>query len=161
MKRIEFWNGQTSRKKKYIEHEGLVYTKHNPCLWTNVSEGKPWRNVYTKAIEYVEKWKKDTANPNRDTELLHALRYVAYGYSADGEDKRSFNNKDVVWPGNLTILHRPKLVYKNEETNENFTLYFYYDNENKNDNDNDNIPTKNHWKTRIEHTTAFYWDIYE
>ena len=34
--RYEFWNGQTSKKKKYNQYEGLVTTKHNPCLWTNI-----------------------------------------------------------------------------------------------------------------------------
>ena len=54
MIRIEFWNGLISSKKKYEKYGGLVTTKHNPCLWSNVAiEENPWRNVYNKAIEYL------------------------------------------------------------------------------------------------------------
>ena len=149
MIRIEFWNGQTSNKKKYEKYGGLVYTSHNPCLWSNVLNDKPWRGVYKKAVEYIEKWKLNQIN---DTELLHSLRYVAYGYNDDGNDKRPFDNVDVVWPGNLTTLHKPKLVYMNEITNEKFTLYFYCDNP-------ETDPIDNCWKIRIEKLSEFYWDL--
>lgn len=142
MIRIEFWNGQTSKSKKYTQYGGLVTTKHNPCLWSNILENdKPWRKVYKKAIEYINGWQLKKLN---DTDLLHSLRYVAYGYSDDGNDKRAFDDIEVIWPGNLTHNHKPKLVYKNEFTNEEFTLYFYYD---------------NGWKTNIEGTTEFYWTL--
>ena len=142
MIRIEFWNGQTSKKLKYNQYGGLVTTKHNPCLWTNVLENdKPWRKVYEKTIEYVNDWKLKKLD---DTVLLHSLRYVAYGYSYDGDDKRSFNDTEVIWPGNLTNNHKPKLVYKNDFTKEEFTLYFYFD---------------NCWKINIENKTDFYWTL--
>lgn len=150
MIRIEFWNGQISKKKKYNKYSGLVYTSHNPCLWSNISKDKPWRNVYSKAVEYIENWKLNKIN---DTELLHSLRYVAYGYSLDGNDKRSFDNVEVIWPGNLTIGHRPKLVYKNDLTNEEFTLNFSFANI------SDNNPTNHHWKIKMEDVSEFYWDL--
>ena len=110
MIRIEFWNGQTSKKEKYKPYGGLVTTLHNPCLWTNVLEDdKPWRKVYKKAIEYINDWKLKKIDP---TELLDSLRYVAYGYNDNGNDKRYFDDTEVIWPGNLTIHHKPKLVYK-------------------------------------------------
>lgn len=151
MIRIEFWNGQISNKPKYVKYGGLVFTTHNPCLWTNISEeDKPWRKVYPKAIEFIESWKLNKIN---ETDLLHCLRYVAYGYSDDGNDKRPIDDKEVVWPGNLTIFHKPKLVYKNEITNEEFTLYFYFDNNFSNN------PTENYWKINIENSTDFYWKL--
>lgn len=151
MIRIEFFNGQTSTKSKYIKTGGLVTTSHNPCLWTNVEEiNKPWRKVYTKAIEYIQDWMEKKIN---STELLHSLRYVAYGYNDVGDDKREFNDITVIWPGNLTVLHRPKLVYSNEITGENFTMYFFFDGGEESD------PTKNHWAIRIENQTEFYWNL--
>mgnify|MGYP003386297953 CR=1 FL=1 len=52
---IEFWNGMTSKKKKYIDYGTRVTTKHNPCLWSNVSvEDKPWCANYDQAILYIE-----------------------------------------------------------------------------------------------------------
>ena len=143
MIRIEFWNGQTSKKLKYKQYGALVTTKHNPCLWTNVLEDdKPWRKVYKKAIEYINDWKLKKIDA---TELLHSLRYVAYGYNDDGNDKRSFDDTEVIWPGNLTIHHKPKLVYKNDLTGEEFTLYFYFDND---------------WKINLENKIEFYWNLY-
>ncbi len=148
MIRIEFWNGQISHKKKYEQYDGLVTTKHNPCLWSNVLiKEKPWRSVYNKAIEYLSEWKLNKIN---DTQLLHSLRYVAYGYNNSGEDKRPFDNTDTIWPGNLTTTHKPKLVFQNGD--ENYTLYFYFDN-----NEIDN-PTEHFWKINIVKNTEFYWD---
>ena len=93
-----------SNKKKYEQYEGLVTTDHNPCLWTNISyESKPWRNVYNKALEYLNDWKENKIN---DTELLHSLRYVAYGYNNEGDDKRNYDDEEVIWYGNLTIKHK-------------------------------------------------------
>ena len=104
MIKLEFWNGQISNKKKYEQYEGLVTTDHNPCLWTNISyESKPWRNVYNKALEYLNDWKENKIN---DTELLHSLRYVAYGYNNEGDDKRNYDDEEVIWYGNLTIKHK-------------------------------------------------------
>ena len=152
MIRIEFWNGQISHKKKYVKYGGLVTTKHNPCLWSSVSvKEKPWRNVYNKAIEYLSAWKLNKIN---DTQLLHSLRYVAYGYNNSGEDKRPYDNTDTIWPGNLTTKHKPKLVFQSSD--ENYTLYFYFDNC-KTDN-----PTEHFWKINIVQNTEFYWDdLYE
>ena len=75
-----------------------------------------------KAIEYLSAWKLNKIN---DTQLLHSLRYVAYGYNNSGEDKRPYDNIDVIWPGNLTTKHKPKLVFQNGDIN--YTLYFYFD----------------------------------
>lgn len=150
MIRIEFWNGQLSNKPKYYKYNGLVTTSHNPCLWSNKLDDKPWRGVYKKAIEYIDDWKLKNIN---DTQLLHCLRYVAYGYNDNGIDKRCFNDNEVVWPGNLTTKHKPKLVYKNDITNENFTLYFIYTN------DTENEPTKEYWNVQIDYQTDFYWTI--
>ncbi len=151
MIRIEFWNGQTSNKPKYLKYNGLVTTNHNPCLWTNSQEfDKPWRGFYKKAIEYINDWKLNKIN---DTELLHCLRYVAYGYNDCGDDKRDFNDDKVIWSGNLTTNHKPKLVYKNEITNENFTLCFFFDSNVEND------PTQNYWKISMDNQTNFYWNL--
>ena len=145
MIRIEFWNGLMSSKKKYEKYDGLVTTKHNPCLWSNVSIGeKPWRNVYNKAIEYVSEWKLNKINA---TQLLHYLRYVAYGYNNSGIDKRPYDNIDVIWPGNLTTKHKPKLVIKNGDVN--YTLYFYFDSS-----ETDN-PTEPFWKINIVEKLIF------
>lgn len=154
MIRIEFWNGQTSNKPKYMPFDGLVFTSHNPCLWTNAEElDKPWRKVYAKAIEFVEEWKSDKINP---TELLHSLRYVAYGYNHCGEDKRAFDDTQVIWPGNLTTTHRPKLTYLNENTNEKWTLYFTFENYEETNAYSDS--TKNQWAICVEEDQAiFYW----
>jgi hypothetical protein len=150
--RIEFWNGQISHKKKYEKYGGLVTTKHNPCLWTNVAvEGKPWRSVYKKAIEYLSQWKLKKIT---DTQLLHSLRYVAYGYNNRGEDKRPFNNTDTIWPGNLTPKHNPKLVFQNGE--ERYTLYFKFENTQADD------PTDQFWKINTVKEVEFYWeDLYK
>jgi len=149
MIQIEFWNGLTSSNKKYEKYNYLVTTKHNPNLWTNIGiEDKPWRNVYKKAIEYLEEWKSNKIN---DTEFLHSLRFVAYGYSEDGNHKREFINNDVIWLGNLSTKHKPRLVVKN--MNEEFTIDFYFDNPNSND------PTENFWKTNITNKTDFYWPL--
>jgi hypothetical protein len=78
-----------------------------------------------------------------DTELLHSVRYVAYGYNINGPDKRGFDDKEVIWPGNLTTSHRPRLVYKNDVTHEEFTLFFTFV-----DTDTENLetdPTKRYW----------------
>jgi len=149
MIRIEFWNGLISSKKKYEKYDSLVTTKHNPCLWSNVSiEENPWRNVYNKAIEYVSEWKLNKIN---DTQLLHYLRYVAYGYNNSGIDKRPYDNIDVIWPGNLTTKHKPKLVIQNGDVN--YTLYFYFDSSETNN------PTEHFWKINIVEKTDFYWDL--
>lgn len=123
--RYEFWNGQTSKKKKYSQHDGLVTTNHNPCLWTNVGvvcddcanrsereEGscfascKPWRGVHDSASRILDRWEQGELS---DTCFLHHLRFVAYGLG-----KRDFQNSEVVWPGNLTTKHRPKLSVERE-----------------------------------------------
>jgi hypothetical protein len=84
---------------------------------------------------------------------LHYLRYDAYGYDINGKDKRNFDDIQVIWPGNLTVSHRSKLVYSNDITEEKFTLYFSFDN------DSDTDPTKNHWTIYIGDHTEFYWDL--
>lgn len=135
---IEFWNGHTSKKKKYIQYGTRVTTGHNPCLWSTIEcENKPWRSTYIKAVEYVEQWKNKEIN---DTELLHCLRYTAYG-----NDERTYDNTDVIWPGNLTVNHLPMLTYKNND--EEFTLYFY--------NDSDNV--LDNWYVKQENEIKFYW----
>lgn len=145
MIRIEFWNGQTS-KKNTKSTGGLVTTDHNPCLWTNESvERKPWRVVYVKAMEYLDLWKENHID---DTSLLHSLRYVAYGYNHDGEDKRTYDNEDVIWPGNLTIKHKPRLTYKNGD--EEFTLNFAHSGEGS--------PTENCWVATKDENVQFYWN---
>lgn len=153
MIRIEFWNGQTSHKKKYEKYGGLVTTKHNPCLWTNYDEvEKPWRSVYPKALEYVNQFLNKEINP---TDLLHALRYVAYGYNNSGEDKRDYNNADVIWAGNLTIDHKPKLVVKDKD--KEYTIYFHFDQtSNKSEDLN---PTDDRWLCKIVDEASFYWEL--
>ena len=150
--RLEFWNGHVSRKKRYEKYGGLVTTKHNPCLWANVSvKDKPWRNVYNKALQYITEWNLNQIN---DTELLHSLRYVAYGYNNAGDDKRHFNDADTIWPGNLTTSHKPKLVFQNCE--EIYTLYFNFENDKIDD------PTAHFWKITKVNCVEFYWDdLYE
>lgn len=140
---IEFWNGMTSKKPKYSIYDYLVPTSHNPCLWSDVGiEEKPWRNVYTKALEIIDKWENNEIN---NTDFLHWLRYIAYGFSIDGNDKRSYDNSDVVWPGNLTINHRPKLSVK---TNDKlFTLNFFYNKESET------------WEIEKVEDVKFYWEL--
>jgi len=150
MIRIEFWNGQMSTRKKYEKYDGHVITIHNPCLWTNINEdSKPWRSVYPKALEFIKKYNDKEIN---STELLHALRYVAYGYNNNGIDKRDYNNDDVVWPGNLTTKHKPKIIIKNG--NNEFSINFYFNGNIENDK-----PTSNNWKCKIIEGGEFYWDL--
>ena len=150
MIRIEFWNGHVSNKKKHEKYDGHITTTHNPCLWTNFHEdNKPWRLVYPKALEYIKQYKDGIIN---DTELLHSLRYVAYGYNIDGEDKRDYDNSDVIWPGNLTIKHRPKVVVNDHD--ENYTIQFSFIKQDDNDK-----PTDNNWKCNIINETNFYWEL--
>lgn len=112
---IEFWNGHLSLKKKYEKHSWHVTTKHNPCLWSNIgSDEKPWRSVYKEAIDAIKKWK---ASELSDEDFLHLLRYVAYGL-----EKRSFEDVEVVWPGNLSINHQPKLCVNDGQTR--YTIQF-------------------------------------
>lgn len=147
MIRIEFWNGQVSTKKKYEKYGGLVTTNHNPCLWTNEHEKeKPWRKSYNKAIEYLNQYDNGKID---DTELLHCLRYVAYGYNVDGEDKRPYDDKETIWTGNLTTKHKPKLVYKNNE--KEYTLYFTFEGTQH------DPPSENKWKIVKENGACFYW----
>lgn len=142
MIRIEFWNGHVSSKKKYEKHDGHIATKHNPCLWTNHADSeKPWRLVYPEALEYIDKF--ETGNISC-TELLHGLRYVAYGYG-----KRNYDNTDVIWPGNLTIRHKPKLVVIKGSIE--FTLCFYFD--------GDGEPIDNGWKCEKTNGAHFYWEL--
>ena len=164
--RYEFWNGQTSRKKKYVQYEGLVTTKHNPCLWTNVgaicedciqnneewnkeeagskccTSCKPWRGVYTSASEILDQWKRGELD---DTELLHHLRFVAYGIG-----KREFDNTEVIWPGNLTSCHRPKLSVESEDGSV-YTIRFTKD-------EDDSDATRG-WKATQEEGASFYWPL--
>ena len=167
--RYEFWNGQTSQKKKYVQYEGLVTTKHNPCLWTNVgaicedciqrnkernrneeeagpttccTSCKPWRGVYTSASEVLCQWERGELN---DTELLHHLRFVAYGIG-----KREFDDTAVIWPGNLTSCHRPKLSVEKEDGSL-YTIRFTKD-------EDDKDATRG-WKACREEGATFYWSL--
>jgi hypothetical protein len=143
MIRIEFWNGQTSNKAKYRPYGGLVTTNHNPCLWSNTLDpDKPWRHSWPKACEYIDRWRRHELNA---TELLHGLRHVAYGYNSDGPDKRSYDDVEVVWPGNLTHNHRPKLTYMNELVGDHMTLYFQFIND--------------EWTITVEPTVEWYWPL--
>ena len=144
--RIEFWNGQLSNKKKYIKYDGRVTTSHNPCLWSDeMNDIYPWRSVYPKAMEYISKYRN---NELSDTDFLHGLRYIAYGYNNEGPDKRDYNNIDVIWPGNLTCTHLPRLVVQYDE--EKFTIDFYHS-ESSSD-------VTNGWKTIVyEGTADFFW----
>jgi hypothetical protein len=150
MIRIEFWNGMYSKKTKYKKYNGLVPTNHNPCLWSNNLNGKPWRGVYKKALEYINDWKNKKIN---DTDFLHALRYVAYGYNDIGDDKRYYDDSEVIWPGNLTINHKPRLVVQNDT--EIFSIDFYFDNEFS----LNSLSTDNYWKTNVINDIDFYWDL--
>jgi len=149
MIRIEFWNGHISNKKRYEPYGGHVTTNHNPCLWANHDEDdKPHRAVYNKALEFLDKYKDGEISA---TELLHGLRYVAYGYSTDGHDKREYDNADVVWTGNLTTKHRPKVAVKDDS--DEYTIDFYFDG------DENDKPSDHKWKTVITKNTIFYWDL--
>ena len=174
--RYEFWNGQTSRKKKYLSYEGLVTTKHNPCLWTNVGavcseccssvkqltkeeeqdvaattsscpSCKPWRGVYTLASEVLDRWEAGNLD---DTDLLHHLRYVAYGVG-----KRTFDNTEVVWPGNLTPTHRPKLSVEREDGSK-YTIRFE---KNKDEGDGGCEDPTRGWTATREQGATFYWPL--
>lgn len=130
--RIEFWNGQLDKKGN------LVKTKHNPCLYTNFGiEEKPWRASYPEMLKVIERWNNNEFNC---TDFLHHLRFVAYGLG-----KRDFNDTEVVWWGNMTKLHKPKLSvkYKDEE----YTIYFTFDND------------TNEWNSIKKDGAEFYWDL--
>jgi hypothetical protein len=131
MIRIEFWNGQLDKKGN------LVKTKHNPCLWTNINEiSKPWRSSYKEALQAISKYFNGELS---DEDFLHHIRYVAYGIG-----KRDFDDKEVVWWGNMTELHKPKLVVENFD--EKYTINFYYE--------------SSEWKVKIEKDTVdFYWPL--
>ena len=104
MIRIEFWNGQLDKKGN------LVKTKHNPCLWTNFDEiNKPWRSSYKEALVVINKFMDKEMT---DEDFLHHVRYVAYGIG-----KKDFNDTEVVWWGNMTESHKPKLVVEMVEKN--------------------------------------------
>lgn len=101
--RLEFWNGHNNTSKKNLKYHGHMKTSPNPCLWSNIGiETHPWREVYQDALKALDRWYKKELT---DTEFLHHLRYVAYGLG-----KRHFDDREVVWPSNLTIRHEPKLV---------------------------------------------------
>lgn len=96
---------------------------------------KPWRIVYKETIIALTRWNNKELN---DTDFLHQLRYIAYGLG-----KRDYNDTKVVWPGNLTINHKPKLCI--ELNDELFTIEFYYED--------------NEWKTHKYNGANFYWDL--
>jgi hypothetical protein len=149
MIRIEFWNGHSHRlKHKYKKYDGHIPTRHNPCLWTNFStESTPWRTVYPKALEYLDEYKSGKIT---STELLHGLRYVAYGYSNDGNDKRDYMDTDVVWTGNLTPYHTPKIAV--QTSGEEYTMHFYFKG------DVTDAVTDN-WEIKICDGATFYWNL--
>ena len=134
--RVEFWNGHMNKSKKNDKYNFHVKTTHNPCLWSDHGvEDKPWRGVYKEAIEYIKQWDKEQIN---DTDFLHGLRYVAYGIG-----KRSYDDKEVVWPGNLTTSHEPKLVV--DDGTSKYTIYFHYGTE---------------WKTtKVDNDVDFIWAL--
>ena len=131
MIRIEFWNGQLDKKGN------LVKTKHNPYLWTNFDEiNKPWRSSYKEALVVINKFHNKEFT---DEEFLHHVRFVAYCLC-----KRNFDDKEVVWWGNMTELHKPKLIVENLD--EKYTIHFYYEN--------------NQWNTQVEKGVIdFYWPL--
>ena len=97
MLRYEFWNGHLDKGGQHVK------TKHNPCLWSNIGvDANPWRGVHVEATAAVDKWRSGVLTPD---EFLHHLRFVAYGLG-----KRDFDDAAVVWPGNLTHAHRPRLA---------------------------------------------------
>lgn len=131
MIRIEFWNGQLNKKNQ------LVKTKHNPCLWANVDEdNNPWRSSYVEALKVIDQWSQKQLS---DSDFLHHIRFVAYGLN-----KRDFNDSEVIWPGNMTSRHKPKLVVETEKNK--FTIYFNYQNDN--------------WVANMVNDEAiFYWSL--
>jgi hypothetical protein len=141
--RIEFWNGHLSKSKKskvnfWSTPMPHVISKHNPCLWSNFDmETKPWRRVYIQALEAINDWERGKLSAN---EFLHHLRYIAYGIG-----KRDFDDVEVVWPGNLTINHKPKLVVSTQK--EQFIIDFYNEDE--------------EWKAikTIVQSAKFYWEL--
>lgn len=135
---IEFWNGHRSEKKRYSKHDQHVTTKHNPCLWTNIgSETKPWRASYTQAVEVIQGWSTGALS---DEVFLHDLRFVAYGLG-----KRPYDDREVVWPGNLTESHTPKLSVNLH--GECFTIHFAH-----------NGTT---WVARKVPGASFYWPLHD
>jgi len=71
---------------------------------------------------------------------LHGLRHDAYGIG-----KRSYDDKEVVWPGNLTALHEPKIIVDDETTPAKYTIYFHYDTE---------------WRAvKIDNDIEFIWSL--
>lgn len=136
--RIEFWNGQQRGKGRPTRFGTHVTTKHNPCLWTDIGVAeRPWRAVYEPALNAVTDWETGKLS---GTDLLHHLRYVAYGLG-----KRSFDDADVVWPGNLTTQHRPCLnVWMPYRA---FSIRFSYDLE------------RQVWNAVLGEGMDFYWDL--
>ncbi|VBB17567.1 hypothetical protein YASMINEVIRUS_29 [Yasminevirus sp. GU-2018] len=134
MIRIEFWNGQLDKKGR------LVKTKHNPCLWSNVGVDKnPWRSSYDEALKVLDRWFNKEID---DTELLHHIRFVAYGLG-----KRDFNDTEVVWWGNMTVNHKPKLVV--EDCDKKYTICFDYDKD-----------SDKRWIASIKYDDVeFYWKL--
>lgn len=94
------------------------------------------------AAKVLAQWEEGVLN---DTEFLHHLRYVAYGIG-----KREFNNTEVVWPGNMTAEHRPKLSVECEDGSV-YTIRFV-----KIDSDAD--PTSG-WTAQRTDGASFYWDL--
>ena len=93
------------------------------------------RSSYKEALTIINKF---INNDLSDEEFLHNVRYVAYGLG-----KRDFDDK-VVWWGNMTEFHKPKLVV--EIHNVKYTIHFYYE--------------QNRWKSQTEKDTAdFYWPL--
>lgn len=142
MIRIEFWNGQLNKKGK------LVSTTHNPCLWSNVGiEANPWRDSYTEALKVLDRWFKHEIN---DTDLLHNLRYVAYGLG-----KRSYDDTTVVWWGNMTVNHKPKIVVENDGLK--YTIYFTCEENSSKKDENDQRYV---WKADLKYDDVeFHWKL--
>lgn len=134
--RIEFWNGHKNKSKKNAQYHGHVKTRHNPCLWSNSNvDTHPWRLVYKEALIVLDKWQHKEFD---DTEFLHHLRYVAYGLG-----KRSFDDTEVIWPGNLTPQHEPMVCIS--IGNEAYTIKFNF--------------VDNAWTTKVVPTAEFVWDL--
>ena len=142
MIRIEFWNGQLNKKGE------LIKTKHNPCLWSNVNcDEFPWRRSYINAVEVLDRWINKEMD---DTTLLHHLRFIAYGLG-----KRDYDDCEVVWWGNMTPQHTPKLVVENYslcsfplrgDCEKKFTLYFRFEDA--------------EWRVeKIDGEAEFYWGL--
>lgn len=49
----------------------------------------------------LEKWQSGDLE---DEVFLHHLRFIAYGLG-----KREWDDSEVVWPGNMTMVHEPRL----------------------------------------------------